>query len=148
MSDRELNEMQKAFVLAYVSGTGTAGNATKAAVAAGYSEHSARVQGQQQLAKSHVQAAIQREQRRAFSQLSNIALVKAKEMLESDTTPPGVKADIMKAVWDRGGLATVKAEEEKPPKELNEMTQEELKELIRAGQVKLSAGKEEEAGVH
>ena len=138
MNERELTEMQQAFVVAFVSGPGVAGNATKAAQEAGYSTKSARVQAQQLLAKPHVQAAIVHEQRRCLSGLASIGLVEAEKMLTSPETPAGVKADLIKAAWDRGGLAVPKREApEKQEKELHEMTTKELQDFIREGMSRL-----------
>lgn len=53
-----LTEMQAQFVLAYTANMETFGNGTRSAIAAGYSPRTARVQAQQLLALSHVQAAI------------------------------------------------------------------------------------------
>jgi phage terminase small subunit len=55
---RELNEQQDRFALAYVA---NGGNATKAAIEEGYSEHSARKIGSQLLDKPHVAEAILRD---------------------------------------------------------------------------------------
>lgn len=54
-----LTEMQARFVLAYTASMETFGNGTRSAIAAGYSPRTARVQAQQLLALSHVQAAIE-----------------------------------------------------------------------------------------
>jgi hypothetical protein len=57
--------------------------------------------------------AIHREQRREFTDLAAIATVQARRMLDDPSTPAGARIDLIRAVWDRAGLA--------PPKSANEL---------------------------
>ncbi|MHB1140663.1 MAG: terminase small subunit [Sulfuricaulis sp.] len=144
----DLTEMQCAFVLAYVRGPGTAGNGTKSAVAAGYSAKSARVQAGQLLAKPHVMDAITREQRKALSGLSSVAILEAEKLLTDPATAAGTKVDLIRTILDRGGLAAPKeaAPKEKTEKPLNEMSLTELEEFIRNGQEQIQQLQKQRAG--
>ena len=62
MKLRRLNERQRRFVVAFIGWA--RGNATKAAIFAGYSERTARVQASQLLSKLNIQAAIEERGRR------------------------------------------------------------------------------------
>ena len=106
----------------------TGGNATEAAINAGYAEASASQRAWELRQKPHVQNAITAEQRKAFTELASIALAQAKAMLLNDKTPPGVRVDLFKTVFDRAGLAAVRdgAADDPSNKSLRDMTMEEL----------------------
>lgn len=144
----DLTEMQRAFVLAYVTGPGTAGNGTKSAVAAGYSAKSARVQAQQLLAKQHVASAITKEQRKTLSGLASVAIIEAEKLLTDPATAAGTKAELIKMILDRAGLAAPKeaAQKENTDKSLFEMSLHELEAFIRDGQSKIQQLKAQRAG--
>lgn len=102
---RGLNEQQAAFVHAYVSEPETAGNATKSAIAAGYSEASARTIAQGLLAKAHVKTAIRSALLGRLSGSMTVLAVGVLEELARDTSVAAkVRLDAAKAILDRAGL--------------------------------------------
>jgi phage terminase small subunit len=126
-------EQQQAFAEAYVLGNG---NATKAAIAAGYSAISARQTASRLLHTPHVQDAIRRAQAHALKgRLASKALGVLEKILDDDNAPAGVRVDAAKTVLDRAGLGAIRILEstdvEKP---LEEMTAVELNDFIRREQ--------------
>lgn len=117
---RPLTEMQAAFVRELVANHG---NATDAAIKAGYSRDSAAQRASELRKLPHVQAAIQAEMRRSFTDLAAIALGQVEMMLTDPRTPASARVDIVKLVLDRAGLGAPKTTEEdsgdKPIRELS-----------------------------
>lgn len=101
----ELTDQQSHFVREYVR---NGGRGAEAARVAGFSEHSAGKYAYQLLEKSHVCEAVRHELRRTFTQLAAIATDQARMMLEDPKTPPGARAELIRAVWDRAGLVAPK----------------------------------------
>lgn len=106
----------------------TGGNATEAAINAGYAKDSASQRAWELRQKPHVQAAITAEQRKAFTELASIALSQAKAMLLNDKTPPGARVQLIMTVCDRANLAAVRSGEagDEETKPLREMSMDEL----------------------
>lgn len=133
----EILDQQRAFAEAYVL---SSGNATQAAVAAGYSPVSARQTASRLLHTPHVQEAIRRAQAHALrGRLASKALGVLEKILDDDSAPAGVRVDAAKTVLDRAGLAAARTPEselttEKPP---HEMTIAELDDFIRQSRRRL-----------
>lgn len=130
----ELRENQEAFVAAYVLG---GGNATQAAVEAGYSPLAARQTASRLLHLPHVQDGIRREQGRLLrGRLASKALSVLEKILDDDNAPPGVRVDAAKTVLDRAGLAAGRTPEcsSEDGKSLHEMDISELAAFIAEGQ--------------
>lgn len=125
-----LTDMQTAFVAAYTSDPACIANATASAKAAGYSAETARVQGQQLLAKPHVRAAIDAENRRLMDgEMVTLARHRVLELLRDPNLPPKIILDAAKTVLDRGGMPAQRPEDPSDPlrdKPLSDMTYEEL----------------------
>lgn len=132
----EINDQQRAFVVALVD---NGGNATQAAIAAGYSKVSARQQAHALLDKPHVTIALREEQRRALSRMSSQALRVLEGLLNDNKAPHRVRIDAAKIVLDRAGHMPrqEKPEEETSKKSLDQMSSEELYEVIRGGNERL-----------
>lgn len=109
----------------------TDGNATQAAINAGYSKNSASQRAWELRQNSRVQAAINAEQRKAFSELASLAISQAKAMLLNDKTPPGARVQLIMTVCDRAGLAAVRSDaaDDASTKPLREMSMAELQEI-------------------
>lgn len=124
----ELTAQQSLFVKEYVIGSG---NGAEAARKAGYSVQSAAKLAHQLMDKKHIQDAIHRAQRLAFTELASISLGQAKKMLEDAATPAGARVELIKSMMDRAGLAAVRGGEadDRSPKDLRAMTMEELLEI-------------------
>lgn len=128
----DLLTQQQAFAEAYVLGNG---NATQAAIQAGYSPVSARQTASRLLHTPHVQNAIQREQAVTLQgRLASKALAVLEKVLDDENAPPGVRVDAAKTVLDRAGMVAFRGKPdldvyEKPP---SEMTLAELDALIGA----------------
>lgn len=100
------NDQQKAFAEAYVLGSG---NATQAAIAAGYSAVSARQTASRLLATPHVQEAIRSAQAHVLkNRLASKALGVLEKILDDDSAPAGVRVDAAKTVLDRAGFAAAR----------------------------------------
>ena len=125
--DRQVNELtpnQAEFARQMIL---TNGNATQAAINAGYSASSAAQRAWELRNNPRVQAAITKAQRSVLAELASIALSQAKAMLLSDATPPGARVELIKTVMDRAGLAAVREAPVDPAtKDLREMTMAEL----------------------
>lgn len=131
----ELNPQQAEFARQMVL---SSGNATQAAINAGYAEASASQRAWELRQKPHVVAAINAELRKAFSELASIAISQAKAMLLNEKTPPGARVQLIMTVCDRAGLAAVRGDTADDPstKPLREMSMDELQEIaasFRAG---------------
>ncbi|MFO1158055.1 MAG: terminase small subunit [Reyranellaceae bacterium] len=121
---RELTEQQKIFCREYAS---NGGNGADAARKAGFSERSAGKYAYQLLEKTHVLAAVQREQRRAFTELASIALGQVRALLLDGKTPVNARIELAKMSFDRAGLAAIPAEEESG--RLDEIGSKDLRHL-------------------
>jgi phage terminase small subunit len=128
----DLLDQQQAFAEAYVMGNG---NATQAAIAAGYSPVSARQTASRLLHTPHVQNAIRHAQAHALKgRLASKALGVLEKILDDDNAPAGVRVDAAKTVLDRAGLGAIRITESiGEDKPLEEMTTSELNEFIRVG---------------
>ena len=127
-------DQQRAFAEAYVLGSG---NATQAAISAGYSPVSARQTASRLLHTPHVQDAIRRAQAHALKgRLASKALGVLEKILDDDDAPAGVRVDAAKTVLDRAGLSAVRVPDADVDhgKPLEEMTTAELTEFIRREQ--------------
>lgn len=144
---RDLISQQQAFAEAYVLGHG---NATKAAIEAGYSPASARQTASRLLHTPHVQEAIRRAQAHVLrGRLASKALGVLEKILDDDSAPAGVRVDAAKTVLDRAGLSAVRVpdvvdEYEKP---LTEMTTAELEKVARGLQRSMDKLRAEDAEV-
>jgi hypothetical protein len=107
---RELTAQQAEFAREWVR---NAGNGSKAAIAAGYSAESAPQRAHELRNKPHVQEAIQKEMRRAFTDLAAIALDQARMLLLDPKTPASARVDLIKSVCDRAGLVAPKGDAER-----------------------------------
>lgn len=127
-----INDQQLAFAEHYVLGNG---NATRAAIAAGYAEASARQTASRLLGLSYVQDAIRRAHTRTLQgRLASKAIAVLERILDDDEAPAGVRVDAAKTVLDRAGLCAVRTpagltDESKP---LAEMSAAELDALARS----------------
>lgn len=129
----EVIDQQRAFAEAYVLGNG---NATQAAIAAGYSPISARQTASRLLHTPHVQEAIRRAQAHALrGRLASKALGVLEKILDDDGAPAGVRVDAAKTVLDRAGFAAARSPEADAlvEKSLHEMTGAELEDFVRRG---------------
>jgi hypothetical protein len=126
-----LTAKQFNFVVNYVA---NGGNATQAAIAAGYSELSARVQAHGLLSLPHVAAAIQRETFRAIGRHGPAMLDVLVTLAIDDAVPPGVRAKCAATVLDRGGFTPPKRSDPagNEAKPLQQMNKQELEAHIRA----------------
>ena len=128
----ELTDQQAVFVVEYVRG---GGRGAEAARKAGYSEKSAGKYAFQLLEKLHIQEAIHREQRRAFTELAAISLGQARLMLEDPKTPAGARVQLIMTLCDRADLGAVRhdarAADDGDGRPLREMSLAELEDLAR-----------------
>lgn len=93
-----LLDQQRLFAESYVLGHG---NATQAAIEAGYSPVSARQTASRLLHTPHVQDAIRRAQAHALkSRLASKALGVLEKILDDENAPAGVRVDAAKTVLD------------------------------------------------
>ena len=133
-----LLDQQRLFAEAYVLGHG---NATQAAIEAGYSPVSARQTASRLLHTPHVQDAIRRAQAHALrGRLASKALGVLEKILDDENAPAGVRGDAAKTVLDRAGMGAIRTpdhavDNDKP---LSEMTAAELDALIRQYQLDLN----------
>jgi hypothetical protein len=127
----DLTTQQAEFSRQYVL---NGGDGTAAAKAAGFSERSAAQRAYELRQKPHVQEAIHREQRRAFTELASISLAQAKAMLEDPKTPAGARVELVKTMLDRAGLAALRGgdADDGEGKSLREMSLDELEEIARS----------------
>jgi len=95
------------FAVAYVA---NAGNATQAAIAAGYSPHSARQIGSRLTKNQTVQRLIREEQQRVIGgRLCSKALQVLEQIMDDPEAPYGARVDAAKTVLDRGGIPAIPA---------------------------------------
>ena len=144
---RELISQQQAFAEAYVLGHG---NATQAAVEAGYSPVSARQTASRLLHTPHVQEAIRRAQAHVLrGRLASKALGVLEKILDDDDAPAGVRVDAAKTVLDRAGLSAVRVPDVVDQYEtpLAQMTTAELEKVARALQRSLDKLQAEDVDV-
>ena len=135
----DLLTQQQAFAEAYVLGNG---NATQAAIQAGYSAVSARQTASRLLHTPHVQNAIQRAQAVTLrGRLATKALGVLEKILDDDNAPPGVRVDAAKTVLDRAGMAAFRGVQDLEPTDRppSEMTLAELDALARLLEKSLAA---------
>lgn len=134
-----LIDQHRLFAEAYVLGHG---NATRAAIEAGYSPTSARQTASRLLHLPHIQDAIRRAQAHALKgRMATKALGVLEKILDDENAPAGVRVDAAKTVLDRAGFAAARAPDasaadEKP---LHEMSLAELNDFIRNGHLRLAA---------
>ena len=141
-----LTEKQSAFITAFTSTPSCIGNASKSAVAAGYSEKSAYEIGRQQLEKPKIKAAVDEALR---EQIGGSLAAKAVDFLriiiDDPDALPKLKMDAAKTLLDRAGLIAPRAAEQKPSgsqTDLTSLSMEELEAFILQGQASLSQGRE------
>ena len=128
--DAFATDQQRTFAEAYVLGCG---NATQAAIDAGYSPASARQTASRLLHTPHVQDAIRRAQAHALKgRLASKALGVLEKILDDEKAPAGVRVDAAKTVLDRAGFAAARVPEDPyddgPP--LATMTLDQLNALV------------------
>ena len=135
-----MNPQQANFVAAYVAGSG---NATRAAITAGYSPDAARQTASRLLSLPHVQEAIRREHNRLLrGPLASKALGVLERIMDDESAPYGARVDAAKTVLDRAGLIAPRVvEADAGDKPLNEMSLEELDAFIDQGLRELLAVK-------
>jgi phage terminase small subunit len=126
LATRTLNDRQADFVAAYVE----IGEATAAAIAAGYSAATARVASTQILSLPHIALAISRAARLRLARGVPLALNTLEYLVEKAVSEK-VRLDASKALLDRAGIVPPKAQEnpngiEKP---LHEMSMDELRAM-------------------
>jgi phage terminase small subunit len=132
--------MQDEFVASYVA---NAGNATQAAISAGYSPKSARQIGGRLTKNPTVQRMIRDEQQRLIGgRLASLALGVLEQVMMDTEAPYGARVDAAKTVLDRAGLPAVPAAliasghliEGKP---MQQMSKDELQDFIAKGTAEL-----------
>lgn len=126
-----LLDQQQLFAQAYVLGHG---NATQAAIEAGYSPVSARQTASRLLHTPHVQDAIRRAQAHTLKgRLASKALGVLEKILDDDNAPAGVRLDAAKTILDRAGLSAVRVPDavDHDDKPLEQMTTAELEAVAR-----------------
>ncbi len=129
---RQLTERQAAFVRSYVE---NGGNGAAAARDAGYSEHSAKQIGTQMLSLPWVQRAIEVARGRCLAELEVKSLRVLRGILD-ETNPLSIgqqlkAAEIVLKIRAGDRALDKKAEQSKA---LNEMSNDELQDVIRRGQ--------------
>lgn len=136
----EILDQQQAFAEAYVLGHG---NATQAAIDAGYSPVSARQTASRLLHTPHVQDAIRSAQAHALrGRLASKALGVLEKVLDDDAAPAGVRVDAAKTILDRAGLSAVRTPEiEHDDAPLSEMTTAQLEAFIRQGHLAIATAR-------
>lgn len=127
----QILQQQRTFAEAYVAG---GGNATQAAISAGYSPVSARQTASRLLHLPHVQEAIRRVQAHTLrGRLASKALAVLERVLDDDGAPAGVRVDAAKTVLDRAGHVSARVPDDgiDDQKMTSEMTLEQLDQFIR-----------------
>jgi hypothetical protein len=131
---RELNEMQQAFVVAYTTDPACLGKIREAALAAGYSEHTAYEQGRRLVTLPHVKAAITKAiQDQISGPLATKALAVISSIMLDPEAPKGVRLDAAKSILDRAGHVSPRtpvALPEPGSKELKNMSPDQLAGVI------------------
>lgn len=131
-------ELQEAFVEAFVA---NGGNSAKAARQAGYSVKSARQIGGRLSRNPAIQKLIHAEQQRLIGgNLCSKALGVLERILDDPSAPYGARVDACRLVLDRGGHAAGRAVEPQhtQDKPMNELSIEELEEIIRGTRAQLN----------
>lgn len=136
---RNLTERQRSFAVHFVK---NGGNATRAAIAAGYSGKAAREQGYKLLRNPSVARAVRTEQMALIGgTLATRALYTLKSIMEDENAPAGARVDAAKTLLDRGGIPAIPATllsvtiDDKDP---GDMTADELRAFIRQGSAQLA----------
>lgn len=130
-----------AFAVAFVT---NGGNATNAAIAAGYSPISARQQAYKLTRNPTVQRLIREEQQRLISgRLCTQALGVLETIMLDPKAPAGARVDACKTILDRGGLPAIPANliirDDRIDHPLADMTLEQLNQFIADGTARLAA---------
>jgi hypothetical protein len=132
-----LTDRQEAFAVAYVD---LGGNATRAALQAGYSPNCARVLGSRLARNPQVQAAIRAEQQRLIGgRLASAALGVLEQVMCDENAPAGARVDAAKTLLDRAGLGAIapgsgKADDFSP----REISPEEIQRLLAESKARLA----------
>ena len=128
------------FATAYVA---NGGNATQAAITAGYSPTSARQQAYKLTRNATVQRLIREEQQRVIGgRLCSKALQVLEQIMDDPEAPVGARVDACKTILDRGGIPAIPAAmvaggqliEGKP---VQTMSKDELLDFIARGSAEL-----------
>jgi hypothetical protein len=127
--------MQAAFVVAFTTTAGCIGKPKEAAIAAGYSPHTAHEQGRRLVTLPHVKAAIEKANR---DQLSGSAATKAIAFLErvvdDNEAPVMARVAAANSLLDRAGISAVRAPvalfQTRSGKPISAMTPTELAQTI------------------
>jgi len=127
---RELTDMQQAFVLAITSDPRCIGKPEEAAIAAGFSEKTARVQAQQLLTKPHVAAAITKANQEQISgPLASKAVALLGRLIDDEQAPKSVRLEAAKTILDRAGHVSARtpvALADMSPKDIKDMSPDQL----------------------
>jgi len=128
-----LTELQEAFVLAFTADPDAIGNASEAARRAGYSPATARVIGQQLLAKPHIRAAIHEANQKLLSgQIATKAVALLEKVIDDASVPIKIRVEAAKTVLDRGGFgAQGSGRHQGADKHPSEMNEAELAEALK-----------------
>ena len=148
----KLTEKQEAFVHHITRTLGAIGNASQAAILAGYSKSSAKEIGYQNLHNKNIQQAIfETNQKQISGSLASLAVNVLREIIEDENAPQKIRLDAARTILDRSGIIAPKAEEpvQKIEKDFEDMSVEELQDFIR-GRKKIvaEAGVEQSEAVH
>ena len=131
---------QENFAVCFVA---NGGNATQAAIAAGYSPTSARQQAYKLTRNATVQRLIREEQQRLIGgRLCSKALQVLEQIMNDPESPVGARVDACKTILDRGGIPAIPAAmvasgqliEGKP---VQTMSRDELMDFIARGSAEL-----------
>ncbi len=130
------------FAASYVA---NGGNASQAAITAGYSPKSSRQIGQRLTKNPTVQRMIREEQHRLIGgRLCSKALAVLEQIMDDADAPYGARVDAAKTLLDRGGIPAIPAAMlgagrlYEADKEIAEMTREELQRFVASGQIELA----------
>lgn len=122
-------EKMRAFAALYVA------NGGKQQLAAKHAKYSDwKHEGSRLVRNPTVQALIQAERRRALDEIGTIAVGTLRDMLTSDDTPAGVRADLTKYAIGLAGHIAPKAGGDAPgeaDKPMSEMSVDELEQTVR-----------------
>ena len=119
-----LTDKQKMFV-EYFSQTG---NATQAAIKAGYSEKTAEQQGYE--LKNKLQNQIENATKKLLGSAVPMAVDKLKKLIENDKTTPSVQLGAINSLLDRTGYQTTTKFEDITGKKTDEELKAELDHLL------------------
>ena len=124
MSAKTLTDKQKAFV-DYFS---QLGNATHAAIKAGYSKATAEQQGYE--LKNKLLNEIDTETRKLLGSAVPMAVDKLKQLIDGDKISPSVKLGAINSLLDRTGYQTTHKVEDVTGKKTDEELRQELNHLL------------------